>query len=95
MFIGAALPAFLGILAWPDLLIVLVSVGLAAGMVIAGVWIHLTLPDAETEENPNSDQAEPQDLTMASETSACPSAQNAHDSRRLGMATLAPRNVIP
>ncbi len=63
VWIGSAVLVVLAILAWPNLIIVLVSASLAVGMVLVGVWIHLALPGAETDEASKSDDGEPRDFT--------------------------------
>lgn len=49
VIIAGVLVGFLSILAWPSLLPFALLLGIAAVLLVLGVWIHLTLPDAETE----------------------------------------------
>lgn len=49
VFLGAAISGALAALSWPDVTEVLIWAGLAALMVVLGVWIHSTLRDTEVE----------------------------------------------
>jgi hypothetical protein len=51
VFLGGALFAVLALLSWPDLLAVLIFVGLGAVMVGLGFGIQRTLRDTEAEED--------------------------------------------
>lgn len=61
--IGSGVLVVLAVLSWPDLAWVLVSAGLAAGLALFTLWIHLSLPDAETEGDSDAEMTEPADLT--------------------------------
>ncbi len=61
--IGAVILVALAILSWPALVRVPRSAGIAVGPVLLTIWVHLSLPDAETEGDSDAEMAETSNLT--------------------------------
>ncbi len=62
-FIGAVVLVFLAIISWPDLVAVLATAGAAAALLVAAVWVHLSLPDAEEAGESSEDAVDSRDPT--------------------------------
>ena len=61
--IGAVVFAVLACLAWPDLLAVVLGLGVAVVLALVSLWLHLSLPDAETATASNTEVDDTRDAT--------------------------------
>lgn len=61
--IGAVVFAVLACLAWPDLLAVVLGMGVAVVFALASLWLHLSLRDVETASTSDAEADDTRDVT--------------------------------